>query len=74
MNLNPKLHTKPLAFFLATNKKELPLIALNSICYGLGTLSTIGMVFYVGRVIDSLQAKNLHSPQLTSLSHNVKLT
>jgi len=55
IKLNPQFHTKPLKFFLATNKKELPWITLNIICYSLGTLCTVGMAFYVGKVIDGLQ-------------------
>jgi ATP-binding cassette subfamily B protein len=53
--LTPEKHTSPLRFFLATNRKELPWILLNTICYGLGTLGTVGMAFYVGKVIDGLQ-------------------
>jgi ATP-binding cassette, subfamily B, bacterial len=55
MKIDPKKHVKPINFFLLVNKKDLPLIALNVVFYGLGTFFTVKMVFYVGQVIDAIQ-------------------
>ncbi len=52
--LNPKKHTSPFAFFIATNKGDIKRIVLNSVLYGLGSLTSIGVAYYLGRIVDVL--------------------
>lgn len=46
--------TTPRAFFFAVHKKQLKWILLNVVFYGLGTLCSVGISFYLGKIIDSL--------------------
>jgi ATP-binding cassette subfamily B protein len=65
--LDPKKHTSPFAFFVATNKSDIKWIALNSILYGLGSLTSIGVAYYLGRIVDTLTSHNGNLKQLIIL-------
>lgn len=65
--LRPGQHTRLFRFFLTINKKELPLIALRILFYSLGTLCTVGMSYFLGRVVDNL------APGPTALTYSVTL-
>ncbi|HYC34682.1 MAG TPA: ABC transporter ATP-binding protein [Candidatus Paceibacterota bacterium] len=52
--LKPGLHTKPLKFFLATNKKDFKWLIWNVVFYSLGQLSIITATYLIGRAVDGL--------------------
>lgn len=59
-NLDPKKHTNPFQFFIATNKQELPRIVIRTILYNLGVMGEIGMSFFLGKTVDALQTHSLN--------------
>ena len=54
--LNPKEHTSPLKFFLVVNRKEIPWIVLNIFFYSMGAVAIIVLSYFLGKVIDGLNA------------------
>ncbi len=54
IDLQPQKHAKPLSFFLATNKKEIKWMAINSLFYSLGTLATLAVPYFLGKIVDDL--------------------
>lgn len=52
-NLNPKKHLRPFAFFMTTNATQMKWIILNIICYSIATLASVGISFYLGKVVDT---------------------
>ncbi len=60
-------YNNPLKFFLATNSKEIKWILLNSLFYGIGTFTSIGISYFLGKIIDALNAGNGNVKILTIL-------
>ncbi|MFZ2205785.1 MAG: ABC transporter ATP-binding protein [Minisyncoccia bacterium] len=56
--IKSKNYNNPLNFFLTTNSKEIKWILLNSLFYGLGTITSIGISFYLGKIVDALNLDN----------------
>ncbi|OGG51753.1 hypothetical protein A3C18_00100 [Candidatus Kaiserbacteria bacterium RIFCSPHIGHO2_02_FULL_54_11b] len=52
--LDLKRHATPLRFFLAVNRKEIPLILLNIFFYSMGAVSLIVLSYFLGKAIDGL--------------------
>lgn len=53
-SLLPERDSKPLAFFLTTNKRELPWLSLIALSYSLGMTSMLVVAYFVGRSVDAL--------------------
>ncbi|MDO8676732.1 MAG: ABC transporter ATP-binding protein [Candidatus Azambacteria bacterium] len=54
--LNPNKHTTPLKFFLVVNRKEIPFIIVNTFFYSVGPVAIIVLSYFLGKVIDALNA------------------
>ncbi len=54
--LDPHKHTKPFQFFLRVNRKELWLLLLNAVLYGLGNGTLIAVSYCLGKLIDALNS------------------
>ena len=52
--LRPDLPKTPLRFFLAVNRREIPLILLNIVFYSMGAVSLIVLSYFLGLAIDGL--------------------
>ena len=50
--LDPQKDNKPLSFFFAANRKEVPLIIFNIIFYALGAVSVLGSLYFLGKAVD----------------------
>ena len=54
--LNPKDHATPLSFFLKVNRGNLKLLLINMFFYGAGSLAILVSSYFLGRVVDGLEA------------------
>lgn len=54
ISLNPKVHIKPLRFFILVNRKQIPMVLLNSFLYGLGISTMVLLSYVLGLIVDGL--------------------